>query len=97
LTYDDMVEDPDRVSRILDVMSPLHPAERIENWRGLLIRRDWQTLSEGLLRAHYAPRYNSHRARHDDGRGTTVALQGLTDLDAAAGAVEDALVTMRRP
>jgi tRNA 2-selenouridine synthase len=93
-TYDDMVEDPDRVSRILDLLAPLHPAERLESWRGMLIRRDWQTLSEGLLRHHYDPRYNSHRARHDDGCGRSVPLQDLTDLDAAAGAVEAALARM---
>jgi tRNA 2-selenouridine synthase len=93
-TYEDMVDDPERVSRILDLMAPLHPAERIESWRGMLIRGDWQSLSEGLLRDHYDPRYNSHRARHDDGCGRTVVLQGLSDLDAAAGAVEHALALM---
>lgn len=95
-TYDDMVEDPERVSRILDLLAPLHPAERIETWRSLLVRRDWQALSEGLLRDHYDPRYDKHRSRHDDGCGRSVDLQGLSDLDAAAGAVEDALAAMGR-
>ncbi|WP_378941992.1 tRNA 2-selenouridine(34) synthase MnmH [Paracoccus sp. R86501] len=94
-SYDDMVEDPTRVLRILDMMSPLHPADRIEEWRGMLQRRQWQALSEGLLRDHYDPRYDKHRARHDDGTGQAVRLSELKDLDAATGAVEDALAQMR--
>ena len=93
-SYDDMVEDPDRVGHILDLLTPLHPAERIETWRGLLRARQWQALSEGLLRDHYDPRYDKHRARHDDGMGHAVSLADLTDLEAATGAVEDALARM---
>lgn len=93
-TYRDMVADPDRVAGILDLIAPLHPAERVEGWRGALARRDWQMLSEGLLRDHYDPRYDKHRARHDDGRGAVVALEGLTDLEAATARVEAALARM---
>ena len=94
-SYDDMVEDPARVSRILELMAPLHPVERIEGWRALLRDRQWQALSEGLLRDHYDPRYDKHRARHDDGKGQAVHLAELTDLEAATGAVEDALMQMQ--
>lgn len=93
-SYDDMVEDPDRVGHILDLLTPLHPAERIETWRDLLQARQWQALSEGLLRDHYDPRYDKHRARHDDGTGHAVNLADLSDLEAATGAVEDALARM---
>lgn len=93
-TYHDMVEDPHRVSTILDLMAPLHPAERVEGWRQALAQGQWQVLSEGLLRDHYDPRYDKHRARYDDGRGQTVTLTTLTDLDAATAKVEAALAHM---
>ncbi len=89
-----MVDDPARVSAILDLMAPLHPAERVEGWRQALAQGEWQHLSEGLLRDHYDPRYDKHRSRHDDGRGQIVALDGLSDLDAATGRVEAALARM---
>jgi tRNA 2-selenouridine synthase len=93
-SYADMVEDPARVSAILDRMASQHPAERMAAWRGLLARREWKALSEGLLRDHYDPRYHRHRTRHDDGRGRVVALSDLSDLETATGAVEAALSQM---
>ncbi|WDA13132.1 tRNA 2-selenouridine(34) synthase MnmH [Paracoccus marcusii] len=93
-TYRDMVDDPARVAAILDLMAPLHPAERVEGWRQALALGRWQQLSEGLLRDHYDPRYDKHRSRHDDGRGQIVALDDLSDLDAATGLVEAGLARM---
>ncbi|TGN53340.1 tRNA 2-selenouridine(34) synthase MnmH [Paracoccus liaowanqingii] len=90
-SYGDMVQDPARVAGILDLLAPLHPSERLEDWRAVLARQDWQALSEGLLRHHYDPRYQRHRMRHEDGRGGTVAIATLADLDAATGAVEDGM------
>ena len=57
----------------------------------LLNAGDSAGLSAALMRDHYDPRYDRHRARHDDGRGRVVALGGLDDLDAAADRVEAAL------
>lgn len=93
-SYGDMVGDPGRVAAILDQIAPLHPADRVAAWRAALDRCDWQDLSEGLLRDHYDPRYDKHRARHDDGRGRVVALEDLRDLDAATRRVEAALAAM---
>jgi len=90
-SYRDMVEEPARVTAILDRLASAHPAERISTWRGQLARQEWRALSEGLLQDHYDPRYRRHRERHDDGRGRRVALEGLTDLEAATGAVEAAV------
>ena len=81
--------------RIIDSLRPLHPAERIEDWLRLTDASDWPGLSAGLMRDHYDPRYEKHRARHDDGRGPVVALDDLTDLEAAAGKVEAALARLQ--
>ena len=90
-SYADACADPARVARTLDSLRPLHPAERIEDWLRMVDAGDWAGLSLGLMREHYDPRYERHRARHDDGRGRVVALERLEDLDAAAARVEAAL------
>ncbi|MGZ3215638.1 tRNA 2-selenouridine(34) synthase MnmH [Paracoccus sp. T5] len=92
--YEEVLSDDARMEPILTQLAPLHPAARIESWRALIEARDWRLLSEGLLSDHYDPRYNSHRARHDDGRGQIVPVADLRDLEAAAGAVEAALARM---
>ena len=94
-TYAEAAADPARVVRIIDSLRPLHPAERIEDWLRLTDAHDWAGLSAGLMRDHYDPRYEKHRARHDDGRGPVVALDDLTDLEAAAGKVEAALARLQ--
>nr|WP_111302009.1 tRNA 2-selenouridine(34) synthase MnmH [Paracoccus saliphilus] len=92
--YEEVLSDKARMEPILTQLAPLHPAARVENWRALIEARDWRVLSEGLLSDHYDPRYNSHRARHDDGRGQIVPVADLRDLEAAADAVEAALARM---
>ena len=90
-SYAEAAADPERVAGIVNSLRPVHPAERIEGWLRLVDARDWAGLSAALMRDHYDPRYDRHRARHDDGRGRVVALGGLDDLDAAADRVEAAL------
>ena len=90
-SYADACADPARVGAILESLRPLHPAERLADWQRLVAAQDWAGLALGLMRDHYDPRYDRHRARHDDGRGRVVALDRLDDLDAAAARVEAAL------
>ncbi|WP_374425601.1 tRNA 2-selenouridine(34) synthase MnmH [Paracoccus sp. (in: a-proteobacteria)] len=92
--YADAAADPDRVAAIIQSLRPLHPAERIADWMGLCHAGDWTGLSAALMRDHYDPRYEKHRARYDDGRGPVVALDDLRDLEAAAGKVEAALARL---
>ena len=92
--YADATADPDRVAAIIQSLRPLHPAERIADWMGLCDAGDWTGLSAALMRDHYDPRYEKHRARYDDGRGQVVALDDLRDLEAAAGKVEAALARL---
>ena len=94
-SYADACADPARVARTLDSLRPLHPAERIEDWLGMVDARDWAALSAGLMRDHYDPRYDKHRARHDDGRSPVVTLDRLDDLEAATSAVEAALARLQ--
>jgi tRNA 2-selenouridine synthase len=89
--YADAGDDPQALAAIIDSLRPLHPAERIAEWQRLALARDWPTLSLALLRDHYDPRYERHRARHDDGRAAVVTLPSLSDLEAAASAVEAAI------
>ena len=86
---------PARVARIVESLRPLHPAERIADWLGMVDARDWAALSAGLMRDHYDPRYDKHRARHDDGRSPVVTLDRLDDLEAATSAVEAALARLQ--
>ena len=92
--YADATADPDRVAAIIQSLRPLHPSERIAVWMGLCDAGDWTGLSAALMRDHYDPRYEKHRARYDDGRGPVVALDDLRDLEAAAGKVEAALARL---
>ena len=93
-SYADAAADPARVAEIIESLRPLHPTDRIEGWLRMIDAGDWQGLSAGLMRDHYDPRYEKHRARHDDGQSPAVALDRLEDLDAATSTVEAALARL---
>jgi tRNA 2-selenouridine synthase len=61
--YADLTGDPARTRAVVEQLRPSHPAERIEDWLGLLDRADWRTLAADLMRQHYDPRYGKHRDR----------------------------------
>ena len=92
--YCDVLGDHGRMTPILAQLASLHPAERIDAWRRMLASGDLYGMSMGLLKDHYDPRYQRHRARHDDGCGRVVVLDGLANLDAAASKVEAVLARM---
>lgn len=53
-------------ARLLDVVGKLrlaHPGERIAEWTTQAETGDFAALAEGLMRHHYDPRYEKHRAR----------------------------------
>lgn len=95
--YSDMTADPEAILGIIDKLRPQHSAAQIGQWREQAEQGQWADLAEGLMQQHYDPRYNSHRARHDDGRGAVVELEGLRDLEGAASRVEAALAQMAAP
>ncbi|MFV0386591.1 tRNA 2-selenouridine(34) synthase MnmH [Paracoccus sp. (in: a-proteobacteria)] len=86
--YGDVVAEPDRLAAIIASLSRMHPAERIQGWQALAGAGDWTTLAEGLMRDHYDPRYLRHRQRHSEREAAVIALNDLTDLDAAAARIE---------
>lgn len=92
--YAQTAADPERLRQIVGALRPLHPAERIEAWLRLIDSGDWCGLSQGLMRDHYDPRYDKHRSRHDTGTGAVLALDGLSDLDAATDLVERRLLSL---
>ncbi|MDO5620458.1 MAG: tRNA 2-selenouridine(34) synthase MnmH [Paracoccus sp. (in: a-proteobacteria)] len=93
--YADAVVEPGRVEAILDRLRPLHPAARIEGWHGMVTRGEWVALAESLMRDHYDPRYDKHRARYAPREVATVVLDSLDDLDLAASRVEAVLAGLR--
>lgn len=90
--YADMVADPENLSRVIDQLRPVQPAERIELWQTQAGAGDFADLAEGLMRHHYDPRYEKHRARFE-GRVQDIAAPGLAPeaLDGLAAQVAAAV------
>ena len=61
--YADLTHDRDRLIRIVASLRPVHSAERIETWLDQAAAGDFLSLADGLMEAHYDPRYDKHRAR----------------------------------
>lgn len=92
-TYREITGAPDEVEAILGKLAPLHPRELIAAWRAMAQRGDWVGLAEGLMRAHYDPRYRHTRDRHAARERGVIAVSRLDPpgIAAAAAAVERAI------
>lgn len=88
--YADMVADPVRLDGVLASLRAAHPAEVIADWRAMAAAGRFVDLADGLMERHYDPRYGKHRARMDGGFAE-VPVEGLTDLDAVADRVAEAV------
>ena len=55
--YAHFVRDPQALSAKLDLLRNLHGAERIDGWKALAARGDWDALVADLLESHYDPAY----------------------------------------
>jgi tRNA 2-selenouridine synthase len=84
--YADMVEDPVRLSSVIDLLRPSHSAPQIAAWQAMAAARAFEDLAAGLMAQHYDPRYNRHRARLEHGVEAfevedlgEAALEGLAD------------------
>ncbi|WP_444460317.1 tRNA 2-selenouridine(34) synthase MnmH [Rhodobacter capsulatus] len=91
--YADIVADPLRLTRLIDQLRPYHAAEVIHFWHGLAAAQAFEALAAELMRRHYDPRYDKHRARQDhrviEIATDSLAPEALTalaaDVIAAAG------------
>ncbi|PWE51549.1 tRNA 2-selenouridine(34) synthase MnmH [Thioclava sp. NG1] len=62
--YADITADPDRLLGVLDQLRPFQPAERVAAWQAQAQAGEYAALAGELMRDHYDPRYEKHRARH---------------------------------
>lgn len=69
--YADLTASPERLAPIIDGLRPFHAAERIATWQAMAAAGDYRSLADGLMAAHYDPRYTRHRNR------MTTATTGL--------------------
>ncbi len=90
--YGDLADDPARLATVIDRLRPSHSAEVVETWLGLAASGETGALAADLMRRHYDPRYEKHRARYARPEDPEVrvddlspgALPGLADRIAAA-------------
>ncbi len=80
--YADVSDDPARLAGLIDLLRPMHAAEVIERWQALATVGDFEALAADLMKAHYDPRYDKHRARMAQA-GVEVAASSLGQDDLA--------------
>lgn len=87
--YADLTQDRDRLAATVGLLKPAHPAEVIGTWLDLAGRGAFAALAEDLMRRHYDPRYDRHRARFAASPGAEIATDSLEPdaLDALADRV----------
>lgn len=90
--YADVTADPGRLQALIAALGALHSAKDIAAWQGMAEAGAFAPLAEGLMAAHYDPRYEKHRARIEtplsEVEAECLAPQSLGALaDRVAGAV----------
>ncbi|MGR3456186.1 tRNA 2-selenouridine(34) synthase MnmH [Pseudooceanicola sp.] len=61
--YADIIADHDRLIATLDALRPYQPGKQVDAWAGMARAGAFTELAEGLMAAHYDPRYEKHRRR----------------------------------
>lgn len=84
--YRDLVEDGPRLAAVIDLLRPVHPAKRIEEWHAHAAAGRFEELAADLMQRHYDPRYAKHRARSAPPRAA-VETDRLDDLPALAARI----------
>ncbi len=62
--YAHLIANPDVLVGRLELLSDLHPKERIERWKGQVAAGEWPQLVAGLLAEHYDPAYRKSMFRN---------------------------------
>lgn len=61
--YADIIADPARLIATLEALRPFQPGKQVDAWAGMARAGAFTELAEGLMAAHYDPRYEKHRRR----------------------------------
>jgi tRNA 2-selenouridine synthase len=62
---------------VIGLLQPLHAKEVIAGWHEMAAAGDFAALAGDLMRRHYDPRYEKHRARRETPRDVPVEAGGL--------------------
>ncbi|MHC0053460.1 tRNA 2-selenouridine(34) synthase MnmH [Actibacterium sp. D379-3] len=84
--YGDVTENGARLRDTLQLLTPLHPRDRIEAWLAMADAGDFAPLAAALMREHYDARYEKQRARFDELPTRVVDLPSLDPAALAAAA-----------
>jgi tRNA 2-selenouridine synthase len=92
--YEHFVRAPDALAAKLDCLKSLHGAERIEGWKAMLSRGEWNGLVADLLESHYDPAYRRSLLRNyrDVQQAPVVAVNDISKtgfLELAKGIARD--------
>ncbi|SPH16783.1 tRNA 2-selenouridine synthase [Defluviimonas aquaemixtae] len=95
--YADLTCDKSRLAEIVSCLRSQHSAERIETWLAAAEAGDFVRLADGLMEAHYDPRYDKHRARATPATERVVTTDSLTPegLDRLAAQIEAEIGTLK--
>ncbi len=85
--YADVIEDRERLAKVLDKLRTYHAAEVIERWHGLADTGEMEALAAALMDEHYDSRYGKARAEKTDITTLDVAGLGASDIDAVAARI----------
>ncbi|MGR3745264.1 MAG: tRNA 2-selenouridine(34) synthase MnmH [Pseudooceanicola nanhaiensis] len=63
--YADIIADPARLIATLEALRPFQPGALVDAWEEMARAGAFTPLADGLMEAHYDPRYEKHRRRAD--------------------------------
>jgi tRNA 2-selenouridine synthase len=76
--YADLTADAAHLSRVIDSLRPLQPAEVIAGWQAQAAAGDYQPLAADLMARHYDPRYVKQRSLTGAARPVEVETDSLS-------------------
>lgn len=96
--YRDLTDDPARLAGVIDRLRPSHAATVIETWQALAASGQTEALAADLMRRHYDPRYEKHRARYARPEDPEIAVHDLSPeaLPALADRIAATLAALPR-